>query len=101
MLAWMTAESISETLTSGRVVYYSRSRKALWRKGDTSGQTQRLVAFRWDCDRDAVLVQVDQAGVACHTGRRSCFYFEAEKEGVKEVLEVETEPEVLYGTVAK
>ncbi len=74
MMAWMNREAVLETLRSGRAVYYSRSRRALWRKGESSGQTQRLVDFRIDCDGDTVLLLVDQTGVACHTGRRSCFF---------------------------
>src|SRR4051812_7655518 len=73
MLAWMNRAAIDETLATGSVCYWSRSRQSLWRKGETSGQTQRLVEFRVDCDNDAVLLLVDQKGVACHTGRRSCF----------------------------
>lgn len=74
MLAWMNEAAVAETLATGRVCYYSRSRQALWRKGETSGQVQKLVDFRVDCDGDAVLVLVDQTGVACHTGRRNCFF---------------------------
>jgi phosphoribosyl-AMP cyclohydrolase len=74
MLAWMNRASLEETLATGRVCYWSRSRGALWRKGETSGQVQRLVELRLDCDGDAVLLLVDQHGVACHTGRRSCFF---------------------------
>lgn len=74
MLAWMNAASIAETLKGGRVVYWSRSRGEFWRKGDTSGHVQRLVDLRVDCDRDALLLLVDQTGPACHTNRRSCFY---------------------------
>lgn len=74
MLAWMNAESIAETLRTGRVVYWSRSRGAFWRKGDTSGHVQRLVEMRVDCDRDCLLLRVEQTGPACHTNRRSCFY---------------------------
>ena len=74
MLAWMNSESIAETLQQGRVVYWSRSRGEFWRKGDTSGHTQRLIEMRFDCDRDCLLLLVDQTGPACHTGRRSCFY---------------------------
>jgi phosphoribosyl-AMP cyclohydrolase len=73
MLAWMDRAALAETLETGRVCYYSRSRRGPWRKGESSGQTQRLVEARLDCDRDAVLLLVDQTGVACHTGRRSCF----------------------------
>lgn len=74
MLAWMSAESLRETLATGRVVYWSRSRNALWRKGETSGHVQRLVELRVDCDRDCLLLIVEQEGPACHTNRRSCFY---------------------------
>lgn len=74
MMAWMNAESIRETLKSGRAIYYSRSRKQLWRKGDTSGQIQQVRDVVLDCDGDTILILVDQLGVACHTGRRSCFY---------------------------
>ena len=76
MLAWMNAESVAETLRTGRVTYWSRSRKALWRKGDTSGQVQRVRELLVDCDQDAILIKVEAGGdgKACHTGRRSCFY---------------------------
>src|SRR5262249_3647691 len=74
MLAWMNREALSETIETGQACYWSRSRNQLWRKGETSGQRQRLVELRLDCDRDAVLLRVDQTGVACHTGRRSCFF---------------------------
>ena len=74
MLAWMNAESITETLKQGRVVYWSRSRSEFWRKGDTSGHIQKLIEMRFDCDQDCLLLLVDQTGSACHTGRRSCFY---------------------------
>jgi len=74
MFAWMNAESITRTLEEGRVVYWSRSREAFWRKGDTSGHVQDLVEMRLDCDRDCLLLRVRQTGAACHTGRRSCFY---------------------------
>ena len=74
MMAWMNAASVAETLASGRVTYWSRSRGELWRKGETSGHVQRLVELRLDCDRDCLLVIVEQTGPACHTNRRSCFY---------------------------
>lgn len=74
MLAWMNREALAETLRTGRVAYWSRSRGALWRKGETSGHVQRLVELRLDCDRDCLLVLVEQTGPACHTNRRSCFY---------------------------
>jgi len=74
MMAWMDREAVTRTLETGQVHYWSRSRKALWRKGETSGHGQALVEFRIDCDADAVLVRVDQTGPACHTGQRSCFF---------------------------
>jgi phosphoribosyl-AMP cyclohydrolase len=96
MMAWMNRDAVAETLGTGRVCYWSRSRGKLWRKGETSGQVQVLKDFRWDCDADTVLVQVDQKGVACHTGRRSCF-FNAVREGKPAVIaEVEVDPKDLY-----
>lgn len=74
MLAWMNRAAVAETLQTGRVCYWSRSRQAPWRKGETSGHVQRLVEMRFDCDADALLLLVDQTGAACHTGRRSCFF---------------------------
>lgn len=75
MVAWMNREALAATLAEGRVVYYSRSRKKLWRKGEESGHVQHLKEIRLDCDGDTVLMQVDQVGgIACHTGRRHCFY---------------------------
>lgn len=74
MMAWMNADTVAETLATGRVCYWSRSRAAFWRKGDTSGHVQNLVDLRVDCDRDCLLLLVDQTGPACHTNRRSCFY---------------------------
>ena len=74
MMAWMNAESVSETLATGRVCYWSRSRQALWRKGESSGHEQHLVEMRIDCDGDTLLLLVKQTGPACHTNRRNCFY---------------------------
>lgn len=74
MLAWMNRETLERTLETGDVTYWSRSRKAVWRKGETSGHTQRLVEAYVDCDGDALLLKVDQTGPACHTGNASCFY---------------------------
>jgi phosphoribosyl-AMP cyclohydrolase len=74
MLAWMNRDAVTETLATGRVCYWSRSRGALWRKGDTSGHVQKLVELRVDCDGDALLLLVEQTGAACHTGQRSCFF---------------------------
>tara|TARA_B100001029_G_scaffold176785_1_gene180312 strand:- start:393 stop:1280 length:888 start_codon:yes stop_codon:yes gene_type:complete len=80
MLAWMNKDSIQQTLTTNQVCYWSRSRQKLWRKGETSGNTQRLIEFRYDCDEDTILLIIDQTGAACHTGRRNCFYRVAKNE---------------------
>jgi phosphoribosyl-AMP cyclohydrolase len=97
MMAWMNRDAVAETLRTGWVFYWSRSRAQLWRKGESSGQEQTVKDFRWDCDADTVLVLVDQKGVACHTGRRSCF-FNAFREGRPEVIaKVEIDPKELYG----
>lgn len=73
MVGWMDDEALHRTLTSGRVTFWSRSRREYWRKGDTSGHTQHVRSVSLDCDGDAVLVQVDQVGAACHTGTHTCF----------------------------
>lgn len=98
MVAWMNRAALAETLASGQVCYWSRSRGKLWRKGETSGQTQKLVELRVDCDGDTLLLRVDQKGVACHTGRRSCFYRALAADGsLEEMLPVVTDPKDLYG----
>ena len=74
MMAWMNADAVRQTLETGRVTYWSRSRQAFWIKGESSGHVQKLVEMRVDCDRDCLLVLVEQIGPACHTNRRSCFY---------------------------
>jgi phosphoribosyl-AMP cyclohydrolase len=74
MVAHMNEEALRKTITTGEAWYYSRSRQALWRKGETSGQVQRVVEMRLDCDQDAIWIRVEQTGAACHTGRHSCFY---------------------------
>ncbi len=74
MFAWMNAASLARTIETGRVTYWSRSRAELWEKGATSGHVQRLVEMRIDCDRDCLLMRVEQQGPACHTNRRSCFF---------------------------
>ena len=74
MVAHMNDEALRRTIASGEAWYYSRSRKSLWRKGETSGHVQRVVEMRLDCDQDAIWIRVEQSGAACHTGRRSCFY---------------------------
>ena len=78
MLAWMNRTSIEQTLASGSVTYFSRSRQSLWQKGETSGNTQRLLSMQFDCDGDAILMQVNQTGPACHTERPNCFYLEVQ-----------------------
>ncbi len=98
MMAWMNRQALAETLASGRVCYWSRSRGRLWRKGESSGQTQALVELRIDCDGDTLLLLVRQTGVACHTGRRACFYRRLEDDGrLTELLPVEVDPATLYG----
>jgi phosphoribosyl-AMP cyclohydrolase len=74
MMAWMNQEALEKTLESGHVTYWSRSRNQLWTKGESSGHTQKLISVSYDCDGDALLLQVEQAGAACHTGERSCFF---------------------------
>ena len=97
MVAWMNRDSIAETLRTGRVCFWSRSRQNLWRKGESSGQVQTLKEFRWDCDADTLLLQVDQQGVACHTGRHNCFFYAVRDGEIKEIAEVEIDPKKLYG----
>jgi phosphoribosyl-AMP cyclohydrolase len=97
MSAWMNGEALAETLATGRVCYWSRSRGRLWRKGESSGQVQHLVELRLDCDGDTILLLVAQTGVACHTGRRSCF-FRAWRDGaLVEIAAPTVSPETLYG----
>ena len=96
MMAWMNRDAVTATLEEGRVVYWSRSRQALWHKGESSDQVQTLKEMRWDCDSDTLLLQVDQDGVACHTGRRNCF-FNAVRDGkIETIAEVEIDPNQLY-----
>jgi phosphoribosyl-AMP cyclohydrolase len=97
MLAWMNRRAVEETLRSGQVHYWSRSRNKLWRKGESSGQVQRLVELRVDCDGDAVLLLVDQHGVACHTGRRTCFFRAARNGALVTLSEPVVTPAELYG----
>lgn len=82
MMAWMNRESLNITLETGHVCYYSRSRQQLWKKGESSGNIQLLKSMSADCDGDALLVQVDQTGPACHTHRTSCFYFDIKENSV-------------------
>jgi phosphoribosyl-AMP cyclohydrolase len=98
MLAWMNRQALALTLEEGIAVYWSRSRKALWRKGETSGHFQRVREIRLDCDGDAVLLKVTQeGGIACHTGRVSCFYRRLEGERWQVVESVIKAPETIYG----
>ena len=97
MLAWMNIDAVRESLATGRLCYFSRSRKTLWRKGEQSGQVQRLIELRVDCDGDALLALVDQTGVACHTGWRSCFFTSMTKDGSVKVRQALIDPEKLYG----
>jgi phosphoribosyl-AMP cyclohydrolase len=92
----MNRQAIEQTIATGRVCYWSRSRGALWRKGETSGQVQRLVELRVDCDLDALLVKVDQTGVACHTGRRACFFNRVEGGRIVAVEPIVVDPASLY-----
>ena len=96
MLAWMNREAVRASLDEGRACYWSRSRRKLWRKGETSGQVQLLRELRLDCDGDTVLLLVDQHGVACHTGRRSCFFRAWRDGGWAIIAEPEVAPEILY-----
>ena len=97
MLAWMNREAIAETVRTGEVHYWSRSRNALWHKGESSGQVQKLVDMRLDCDGDTLLLVVDQTGVACHTGWRTCFYRSLNGADWQDVMPVEIDPATLYG----
>lgn len=97
MMAWMNRDSVAETLTTGRVCYWSRSRGKLWRKGESSNQVQTLKEFRLDCDGDTILLMVEQAGVACHTGRRDCFFRAVRDGALVEIAAPQVDPATLYG----
>ncbi|MEP1469974.1 MAG: phosphoribosyl-AMP cyclohydrolase [Halieaceae bacterium] len=98
MLAWMNREALSLTLAEQRAIYWSRSRQALWRKGEESGNVQKLKELRIDCDADTVLIKVEQiGGIACHTGRRHCFYQRIDDDGITITEEVLKDPATLYG----
>jgi len=96
MFAWMNRAAIEETLATGRVCYYSRSRKTLWRKGESSGQTQTLKALRVDCDGDVLLASVEQTGAACHTGRRDCFFWKLDNDTARIDKSPLVDPKDLY-----
>jgi phosphoribosyl-AMP cyclohydrolase len=102
MVAHMNDEALRKTIATGDAWYFSRARNALWRKGETSGQSQRVVEMRMDCDQDAVWIRVEQVGAACHTGRKSCFYRRVEdREGGAHLVFVDAErlfdPDAMYG----
>ncbi|MCP3668914.1 MAG: phosphoribosyl-AMP cyclohydrolase [Gammaproteobacteria bacterium] len=97
MMAWMNREAMDETISTGRVCYFSRSRQKLWRKGESSGQVQMLKDMRFDCDGDTVLLVVDQTGPACHSGRRNCFYNAVRGDRLEVISEPLISPEELYG----
>ncbi len=98
MLAWMNAEALALTIAEGRAVYWSRSRQALWRKGEESGHVQQLKELRIDCDADTVVMKVEQlGGIACHTGRRSCFYRRLDNGAWVTTDEVVKDPAEIYG----
>ncbi len=98
MFAWMNRESLALTVAEGRAVYWSRSRGKLWRKGEESGNVQKVKQLRLDCDGDVLLLTIEQiGGVACHTGRESCFYKVLEDGGWKSVDPVLLDPEKMYG----
>jgi phosphoribosyl-AMP cyclohydrolase len=102
MVAHMNDEALRKTIATGEAWYFSRSRKALWRKGETSGHVQRVIEMRMDCDQDAVWIRVEQLGAACHTGRRSCFYRRIEAgEGEARLSFVDADrlfdPKAVYG----
>jgi len=98
MMAYMNAESYAETVETGRAVYFSRSRSKLWRKGEESGNVQKVHAIYLDCDRDTILLKVDQiGGAACHEGYKSCFFRQVSPEGLKVVAERVFNPSDVYG----
>ena len=96
MVAWMNAEAYAETVRTGQAVYYSRSRGKLWRKGEESGHVQTVRSIYVDCDADAVLLKVEQAGAACHEGYRSCFFREVTTDGLKIVAQRLVDPAAVY-----
>jgi phosphoribosyl-AMP cyclohydrolase len=96
MMAWMNLDSVTETLSTGRVCYWSRSRGKLWRKGEESGHVQTLVDLRIDCDGDTLLALVEQQGVACHTGRHNCFFRALREQQLAEIEPVLVPPQEMY-----
>ncbi len=97
MFAWMNREALEKTVQSGEAIYWSRSRRKLWHKGEESGHTQKVIEIRTDCDNDVVLLKVEQTGgIACHTGRRSCFFNKLGNSGWEEIEPVLKNPEDIY-----
>ena len=102
MMAWMTREALRETVEAGKAVYWSRSRRRLWRKGESSGHEQRVREVRLDCDGDTVLLVVEQqGGIACHTGRHSCFFRRLEGQQWSEVEPVLCDPAQIYKEISR
>jgi phosphoribosyl-AMP cyclohydrolase len=100
MFAWMNRDALARTVELGEAVYWSRSRKKLWHKGEESGHTQKVLEMRLDCDEDVVLLKIEQAGgIACHTGRHSCFYQQFDGEDWQAVEPVLQDPETIYSGV--
>lgn len=98
MFAWMNREALEKTAQIGEAVYWSRSRRKLWHKGEESGHTQKVLEIRTDCDSDVVLLKIEQTGgIACHTGRRSCFFNKLESQRWEEVEPVLKDPKEIYG----
>lgn len=97
MFAWMNREALEKTAAIGQVVYWSRSRRKLWHKGEESGHFQKVVEIRTDCDNDVILIKIEQVGgIACHTGRKSCFFNQLENEGWQDVEPVLKDPKEIY-----
>ncbi len=96
MMAWMNKESLIRTLQTKKVCYWSRSRQSFWKKGEISGNEQKLINIYLDCDKDTLLLEIDQKGAACHTGRRSCFYYKLEENDLKEASSPIVDPKDLY-----
>ena len=101
MLAWMNRDAYNETLRTGQAVYYSRSRRCLWRKGEESGNLQHVRRVLIDCDRDTILLEVEQVGAACHEGYASCFFREVSADGLKVIAERVFDPAEVYKTPHK
>ena len=97
MMAWMNRESLLKTIESGFAVYFSRSRGKLWQKGEESGHSQKIIKIQTDCDKDTILLTVDQVGLACHTGRRSCFFYDLKNNAWCENSAPQKNPKDIYG----